>query len=486
MAAWASRDAARRRVLGLFAVLLGQFMLILDATVVNVALPAIQGDLGMRPAGLTWVSNAYLIAFGGLLLLFGRLGDLFGRRRIFLTGLAGFTVASVLCGLAPSPATLIVARFLQGAAGAAASSVILAIIATEFPDHTERTRAMSGYMFVSVAGGSLGLLVGGALTQALSWRWIFLVNVPIGALGLALASRVLPAAPPRPAEGRAERKVDVAGAVLVTAAAMSAIYGLVSAAHAPWAAPSVCVPITGSLLLIVTFFGVEVAADNPLLPLHVLRIRSLMVTSVVRGCMAMGMYAVFFLASLDMSQTLGFGPLRVGLAFLPQTLTVAALSLGLTARLVRRFGPVRVLLAGLSFAVVGLAVMASLAVDEPYVPVRMAAHVLLGLGFGMSFLPLLTLAMSDVPARDAGLGSGIVNLSLQLSAAVDLAILVSVASHRTRALVGAGASLREATVHGYRFAYAVAVVGVLVGLTIAAALLRPRRAAVAAAIVPEA
>jgi MFS family permease len=198
------------------------------------------------------------------------------------------------------------------------------------------------------------------------------------------------------------------------------------------------------------------------------------------------MYAVFFLASLDMSQTLGFGPLRVGLAFLPQTLTVAALSLGLTARLVRRFGPVRVLLAGLSFAVVGLAVMASLAVDEPYVPVRMAAHVLLGLGFGMSFLPLLTLAMSDVPARDAGLGSGIVNLSLQLSAAVDLAILVSVASHRTRALVGAGASLREATVHGYRFAYAVAVVGVLVGLTIAAALLRPRRAAVAAAIVPEA
>src|SRR3954471_7089706 len=191
-ATWSNRDAARRRALALFAVLLGQFMLVLDATVVNVALPAIQADLGMRPTGLTWVSNAYLIAFGGLLLLFGRLGDLFGRRRIFLTGLAGFTVASVLCGLAPSPSALIVARFLQGAAGAAASSVILAIIATEFPDNTERTRAMSGYMFVSVAGGSLGLLVGGALTQALSWRWIFLVNVPIGVLGLALASRVLP------------------------------------------------------------------------------------------------------------------------------------------------------------------------------------------------------------------------------------------------------------------------------------------------------
>jgi EmrB/QacA subfamily drug resistance transporter len=470
-------------VLGLFAVLLGQFMLVLDATVVNVALPAIQTDLGMRPTDLTWVTNAYLIAFGGLLLLFGRLGDLFGRRRIFLTGLAGFTVASVLCGLAPSPSALIVARFLQGAGGAAASSVILAIIATEFPDGAERTRAMSGYMFVSVAGGSLGLLVGGALTQALSWRWIFLVNVPIGALGLALAARVLPAAHHRPAE----RRVDIAGAVLVTAAAMSAIYGLVSAAHAPWAAPSVCVPIAASLLLIVVFFAVEVATPNPLLPLHLLQIRSLMVTSVVRGCMAMGMYAVFFLASLDMSQTLGFGPLRVGLAFLPQTLTVAALSLGLTARLVRRFGPVRILLAGLGFAVVGLAVMASLAVDEPYLPLRMGAHVLLGLGFGMSFLPLLTLAMADVPAKDAGLGSGIVNLSLQLSAAVDLAILVTVASHRTRALAAAGASLRDATVHGYRFAYAVAVVGVLVGLTIAAVLLRPRRSPVAEAIaLPEA
>lgn len=453
-------------------------MLILDATVVNVALPAIQADLGMRPTGLTWVSNAYLIAFGGLLLLFGRLGDLFGRRRIFLTGLAGFTVASVLCGLAPSPSALIVARFLQGAAGAAASSVILAIIATEFPDNTERTRAMSGYMFVSVAGGSLGLLVGGALTQALSWRWIFLVNVPIGVLGLALASRVLPATHHRPAE----RKVDIAGAVLVTAAAMSAIYGLVSAGHAPWAAPSVCVPIAAALVLIVVFFAVEVASSHPLLPLHMLQIRSLMVTSVVRGCMAMGMYAVFFLASLDMSQTLGFGPLRVGLAFLPQTLTVAALSLGVTARMVRRFGPVRVLVAGLSFAVVGLAIMASLAVDEPYLPMRMTAHVLLGLGFGMSFLPLLTLAMADVPARDAGLGSGIVNLSLQLSAAVDLAILVTVASHRTRGLASAGASLREATVHGYRFAYAVAVVGVLVGLTLAAVLLRPRRSAVAEAI----
>jgi EmrB/QacA subfamily drug resistance transporter len=471
--AWSKPDAASRRALGLFAVLLGQFMLVLDATVVNVALPAIQADLALRPADLTWVSNAYLIAFGGLLLLFGRLGDLFGRRRIFLAGLAGFTVASIACGLAPSVPALIVARFVQGAAGAAASSVILAIIATEFPAEGERARAMSGYMFVSVAGGSLGLLVGGALTQALSWHWIFLINVPFGLVGMWLAAGALREAAP-PAR---RQRVDVAGAVLVTAAAMSAIYGLVSAAHAPWRALSVCLPICGALVLTVLFVAVEVTASAPLIPPRVLRNRSLMVTSVVRGCMAMGLYGIFFLASLDMSGTLGFGPLRVGLAFLPQTLAVAALSLGIAARLVRRFGALRVLVVGLAIGAVGLAVMASLAVDAPYFPVRMIAHALLGLGFGMSFLPLLTLAMSEVPAADAGLGSGIINLSLQLSAAVDLAILVTVASHRTRALIEAGAAARDATALGYRFAYQVAIAGVLVGLTLAAVLLRRRSAA---------
>jgi MFS family permease len=237
----------------------------------------------------------------------------------------------------------------------------------------------------------------------------------------------------------------------------------------------VCLPLVGALALTVMFFAVEISTRNPLLPLRVLRIRSLMVTSLVRGFMAMGLYGVFFLASLDMSETLGFGPLRVGLAFLPQTLVVAVLSLGISAWLVRRFGPLRVLVAGLSIGAVGVAVMANLGVEEPYVPVRMLAHALLGLGFGTSFLPLLTLAMSEVSPKDAGLASGIVNLSLQLSAAVNLALLVTVASHRTRSLIDAGASLREATVLGYRAAYAVAVVGVLVGLTLAATLLRRTR-----------
>jgi hypothetical protein len=263
--------------------------------------------------------------------------------------------------------------------------------------------------------------------------------------------------------------------VLVTAAAMVGIYGLVAAAHEPWSSASVRVPLCVAVALVVMFFWIEASVASPLMPLRVMRIRSLIVTSMVRGFMAMGLYGIFFLSSLDMSQTLGFGPLRVGLAFLPQTLVVATLSLGITARLVRRLGPIRVLILGLATAALGVALMASLGIDAPYFPVRMFAHMLLGLGFGLSFLPLLTLAMAEVPARDAGLGSAIVNLSLQLSAAVDIAILVTIASSRTHALAAAGASVRDATVLGYRLAYAVAVVGVLVGLTLAATVLRPRR-----------
>ena len=452
-------------------VCLAQFMVILDATVVNVALPAIQVDLALSPGQLTWITNAYMIAFGGLLLLFGRLGDSFGRRRVFLIGVGAFTLASIACGLAPSALALIVARFLQGVGAAAASSVILAIIATEFPRPADRAKAMSGYMFVSVAGGSLGLFVGGLLTQALSWHWIFWINVPVGVLALALVRRCLRE---EPRGGRREGPIDLVGAVLVTAAAMVAIYGLVEAGHTSWTAPAVRTALALALALAVVFFAVEALRPNALLPIRMLRIRSLVVTSVVRGFMVMGLYGVFFLATLDLSHTLEFGPLRVGVAFLPQTLTVAALSLGGSAWLVRRFGAVRVLVAGLAIAALGVGTMAMLAIDEPYFPLRAGAHVLLGLGFGMAFLPLLTLAMSDVPARDAGLGSAIVNLSLQLGGAVDIALLVTAASYRTRTLVAAGEALRDATVLGYRFAYAVALVGVLVALTLAATLLRAK------------
>lgn len=463
---------SRRRLLGLVAVLLGQFMLVLDATVVNVALPAMQADMALDATQLAWITSSYMIAFGGLLLLFGRLGDQLGRRNILLLGLAVFTVASIACGLAPGATSLIVVRFVQGIGAAAASSVILAIISTEFPDPAGRATAMSGYMFVSVSGGSLGLFVGGLLTEALGWRWIFLINVPFGIVAFQLVRRMI-----RPDVRTGPRKrIDVLGAVLVTGAAMVAIYGLVEAARGSWSAPAVRISMSLALTLLVVFFVVEALSPSPLLPLRMLRIRSLVVTSVVRGFMAMGLYGVFFLATLDMSHTLGFGPLHVGIAFLPQTLTVAALSLGGSARLVKRFGPTRVLVAGLSLAAVGIGIMASLAIHEPYFPLRALAHVLLGLGFGMSFLPLLTLAMAEVPAADAGIGSAIVNLSLQLAAAVDIAVLVTASSHRTRSLLEAGRSLTDATVLGFRFAYGVAVVALLVGVTLAATLLRQKQA----------
>jgi EmrB/QacA subfamily drug resistance transporter len=461
----------QRHSLGLVAVLLGQFMLVLDATVVNVALPAIQHDLELTSGELTEVTSAYLIAFGGLLLLFGRLGDQLGRRRIFVLGIEVFLLASIACGVAPGAVSLIAARFIQGVGAAAASSVILAIIAAEFPHPEHRAKAMSGYMFVSVAGGSTGLFVGGLVTQLLDWRWVFWINAPVALLALVLVHRHLAADTNLKRTGR----IDVVGAVLVTLTAMTAIYGLVEASHLSWDAPSVRVAFAIAVTLAVVFFTVESVRSHPLLPLRMLRIRNLVVTSLVRGFMMLGLYGVFFLATLDLAGTLHFGPLRVGLAFLPQTLTVAVLSLGGSAALVRRFGSVRVLVAGLAIVAVGLGIMSSLAIHEPYLPLRGIAHVVLGLGFGMSFLPLLTLAMADVPPPDAGLGSAIVNLSVQLSAAVDIALLVAVASYRTRVLVAAGRALADATVLGNRFAYSIALIGTLAGLTIAAALLRRER-----------
>ena len=471
-----SAAQTRRRRLVLFAVLLGQFMLILDATVVNVALPVIQADLHLPGARLTWVTNAYLIAFGGLLLLFGRLGDLLGRRRIFLFGLGLFTAASAACGLAGSATTLIVARFIQGVGAAAASSVVLAIIATEFPAPEERSKAMSGYMFVSVAGGSLGLLVGGALTQALDWHWIFLINVPIGLLSIPLGRAVLRETP----LAGIDRGVDYAGALLVTGGAMASIYALVSSATHAWTDGNVWIPGLGAVVLIAGFFWLEARVANPLMPLRIFRIRSLIASSVVRGFMIMGMYASFFFGALDMTRTLGLGPTYVGLAFLPQTVIVAVLSLGITSRLVARFGARTVLLFGLSMIALALLMMACFGVDEPYWPGRFFSYALLGLGGGNSFLPLITIAMSEVPARDAGLGSAIVNVSLQLAAAVGLAVLGAVAAYRTDVLIAGHLAARDALVAGYRLAYALAIGGVLIGLVLAVVFLR-RTAPVAVA-----
>ena len=471
-----SDDNSKRRWFVLLTVLLGQFMLVLDATVVNVALPTIRADLDLAPATLTWITNAYLIAFGGLLLLFGRLGDLVGRRRVFLIGIALFTVASALCGLATTAPLLVAARFIQGIGAAAAASVVLAIIATEFPEPAERAKAMSGYMFVSVSGGSSGLLVGGALTQALDWHWIFLVNLPVGVAAIVLGRRVLrEAGAPGLGDG-----VDYLGAVLATAAAMSGIYALVAIAHHGWGSPWVLVPALAALALLAMFFAVESTHASPLLPLRVLRIKSLMASSVVRGFMIMGMYSVFFFGVLELTQSLGFGPLRVGAAFLPMTGTVAILSLGNAAKLVRRFGPRTTALGGLTIIVLALAVFARIAPDAPYWPYRFGAYALLGLGSGCSFLPLLTIAMQDVPPRDAGLGSAIINLSLQLSSAVDLAVLVTVASVHAEHEVARGAQPAAAVLDGYRFGYTAAAIGVAIGWVLAFFLFRKSGAALPA------
>jgi len=474
----APETTSRRRRLALLAVLLGQFMLILDATVVNVALPVIQSSLHLPGARLTWVTNAYLIAFGGLLLLFGRLGDLFGRRRTFLLGLAVFTAASVACGLAPSAAVLIVARFVQGIGAAAASSVVLAIIATEFPAPAERARAMSGYVFVSVSGGSAGLMLGGILTQTLGWHWIFLINLPVGLATIWLARTVLRETPGAPGE----RTVDVLGSVLVTGSAMTLIYALVEAGHHRWTDAAVVVPGVAALLLLAGFLALEARIANPIFPFRMFQIRSLMASSLVRGFMVMGMYGAFFFGVLDMSRGLGFGPLRIGLAFLPMTVTVAILSSGISARLMARVGPRGLLAGGLAAMALAMFSFAELPLTALYFPGRFLTYVLLGLGAGTSFLPLLTIAMSDVPGRDAGLGSAIVNLSMQLAAAVNLAILATVASARTDVLLAEHAEPLVALLGGYRYAYGVAVFGVLVALALALTTLqaRPRRVAEAA------
>jgi EmrB/QacA subfamily drug resistance transporter len=343
----------RRRWLALGVVCLAQLMIVLDTTIVNVALPSIQRDLGFSQGNLTWVVNAFLITFGSFLLLAGRLGDLVGRKRVFLAGVAVFTGASLLCGLAPSQGLLIGARFLQGLGGALSASVILAIIVTEFPAPGDRARAMSAYVFVAVAGGSLGLLAGGALTEALDWHWIFFVNLPIGVATFVLGRALIP-------EGTAlglGGGVDWLGSLLVTGSLMTAVYAIIQATTDGWASSPVLGFGAVALGLMGAFLAVEARIANPIMPLRMLRLRGLIGSSAVRGFLVTGMYSTFFLGTLYLEHVLHYSALQTGLAFLPWTVTVGVLSLGITARLVGRFGAMPVLLAGLAVAVSGLLVL---------------------------------------------------------------------------------------------------------------------------------
>ena len=439
----------RRRWLALVVVCLGQLLVIVDTTIVNVALPSIRADLGFDQAGLAWVVDAYLVTFGSFLLLGGRLGDLLGRKRVFLGGVALFTIASLLCGIAQTQGELLAGRFLQGLGSAGASSAVLALIVIEFPGAAERAKAMSVYTFVLVSGGSLGLVLGGALTDAIDWHWIFFVNLPIGLAALVLGRRMID---DDKGQGLGEG-VDWLGSVLITASLMAGIFAIIKVPEYGWGSAHTLGFLALSGVLLGALLLVESRSDNPILPPHVFRIRSLVDSSVVRAALVTGMYTMFFLRSLWMERIEHADALQTGLSFLPQTLVVAVLSLGVTTRLVARFGAKRVLLGGLSLMSISLVVLALLDQHSGYFPFALIALLLLGLGAGATFMPLVVLAMEDVPPEDAGLASGLVNVSVQLGGALGLAVLGTIASDRTSSLAAGGASPVDALVGGYQLAF---------------------------------
>ena len=460
----AASRSNRRRWWALVVVCLAMFMNALDSSIVNVALPDIQKDLHFSASGLTWVVTAFLITFGSCLLMAGRLGDLIGRRKVFLSGIVVFTSASIMCGVANSQAMLIVGRFLQGIGGAFSASAIIAIIVTEFPQPAERSKAMSAYIFVAVGGGSIGLLVGGILTQALNWHWIFFINVPIG-LFTFVAGRILIAEN----VGLGIRTgVDVTGSVLITVSLMVGIYAISTATQYGWKSAHTLGFGGASLAMLVVFFVLESRLANPIMPLRILRIRTLTRSSVIRGMLATGMFTTFFLGALYLEGVLGFSPVQTGLAFLPMSVTMGILSAGVTARLVTRFGDKRVLIPGMLAGTVGLLLLTTLGTHTSYVSVMLPAFLLIGAGAGTAFAPLLSIAMADVPVTDAGLGSGIVNVSMQMASALGLAILSAIATGRTHVLEAAGHTTASALTDGYRLAFLISSILVAIGTVVAA------------------
>jgi EmrB/QacA subfamily drug resistance transporter len=461
----------RRRWIALMVVCLAMLMNTLDVSIVNVALPAIQRSLHFTQANLTWVIDAYLITFGSFLLLAGRLGDLVGRKRVFLAGIALFTLASALCGLSDSQGLLIGARFVQGIGGAVSSSVIIAIIVTEFPEARERAKAMSAYIFVAVGGGSIGLLVGGLLTQTAGWHWIFFINVPIGIVTLLLGSALI-----AENEGLGVGKgVDILGSALVTGSLMLIIYAIIKSTNYGWGSAHTLGFGGLGILLLIAFVALESRITNPIMPLRIFRLRTLSGSSALRGILASGMFTTFFLGALYLERVRGYGPLSTGIAFMPFSLIVAICSSGVTARLVGRFGARAVLMPGIVASVAGLLLLSRVGPHTDYFPLLALAFTVAGFGMGNSFMPLLTIAMADVPRSDAGLASGIVNVSMQVSAALGLAVYGAIATAHTTSLLAAHEPLTTALTGGYRLAFEVAAACVAVGGLLAPLLLRAPR-----------
>src|SRR6476660_1504376 len=439
----------RTRWIALIILCCGDLMIVLDTTIVNVALPSIRNDLGFSPTSLAWVVNAYLLTFGGFLLLGGRLGDLYGHRRLFLFGIALFSVAALSFRLSTTQWMLIGARTIQGLGGAVASAVSLSLMMTLFTEPAERAKAMGVFGFVASGGGSLGVVLGGVITDTISWHWIFLINVPIGILVVVLALRLLP---PDAGVERRER-IDVAGAVTVTGALILAVYAIVNGNQNGWTSLETLGLLGIAAVLLCGFLAIESRVSAPLVPLRLFKLRNVAVSNTAGVLWAAAMFAVFFLSALYLQLVLGYSPLEVGLAFLPANIIMGAFSIGLSAKLVMRFGIKPPLAVGLFLAAIGLALFARAPVDGSFVVDVLPSMVLLGFGAGIAFNPVLLAAMSDVEPQDAGLASGVVNTSFMMGGALGLAVLASIADSRSGSLLADGESTLSALTGGYHLAF---------------------------------
>ena len=453
----------RDRWIALVVLCVGMLMIILDQTIVNVALPSIQGDLGFSQSSLAWVVNAYLIAFGGLLLLAGRLGDLVGQRRVFLTGLGVFTIASLLCAVAQSQGMLIGARFVQGIGGALTSAVILGMIVTMFPEPREQAKAIGIYTFVAVAGGSIGLIVGGVLTQAINWHWIFFVNLPIGVATALAALRLV--------DGREGiglgKGADIPGAVLLTGGLMLGVYTILEVEQQGWGSTQTLGLGGVAIALLAAFLVRQAKAANPLMPLRLFRSRNVSGANLVQALLVVGMFGMFFLGALYMQRILGYDALEVGLAYLPTTLVMGIMSFRFSAQLNMRYGPKATLIPSMVAIGAGLLLFARTPVDATYVVDLLPPTVLIGLGAGLAFPSLMTLAMSGATPQDSGLASGLVNTSVQVGGAIGLAVLATLASERSDSALAQGESVASALNSGYHLAYLVGAALIGVALVVA-------------------
>ena len=460
----------RARWLALYVLCLGDLMIVLDGTIVNVALPSIRDDLGFSQTSLAWIVNAYLLTFGGFMLLGGRLGDLFGHRRLFLGGIGLFTAASLACGLANSQVMLVAARAVQGIGGAVVAALALSLLMMMFTEQAERAKAMGIFGFVLSGGGVVGVLAGGVLTDLLSWNWIFLVNIPVGIAVFLLSLRLLPGG-----NGIASGRVDVAGAITVTASLMVAVYAIVNGNERGWTS----LPTVGLLgiaaALFIAFVVIEAVIESPLVPLGVFRNRNISTANVLGVLMAAGMFAYFFFSALYLQLVLEYTPMEVGLAYLPGTIVWGASSYALSDRLVMRYGIKRPLMAGLSLMVVALLLLARTPVDGNWVVDILPATIALGLGAGIAFNPLLLAAMSGVEPQQAGLASGVVNTAFMMGGAVGLAALVSLADRRTGSLVASGDGALSALNSGYHIGFLLGAVFIVASAVVGATLLRVER-----------